>query len=285
MRNKLVPLVLTWFGLFGPNNAAAQENWRLGIEATPSYFMMYNKTDWAYDFRYPVKQEVFDIKGFSGGIRLSVDLTEYIGITTGLRYVYARQDYKQSGDQAYSFYENYFTTSELQMPLLFTLGTSNRDDFRFYTSLGIGFNYRLSYIETLNNTTVSPFGTSTVNRKYEGSLFSYSNTYGEGSSASIVIDRMYKDFTIVGIAEIGITRTFKNGIGFNAAFQYQCGITNPENREAQFYDIPEGYVPDRLWHTINGTKWWPEYSEKDIRPQTFPMHFGLLFGVYYQFGY
>lgn len=266
--------------------ATAQENWRLGIEATPSYFMMYNETDWAFTFRYPVKPEIFDVKGFSGGLRLSVDLNEYFGLIMGIRYVFSRQDYEaEIGDNSYSNYENYFLSNEMQLPILLSLGTSSQEDFRFYGSLGVGLNYRLFYKEKLALTTKSPLEIYSWYQNYQGTVYSQASTFGEGSANTIAIDKMYKDFNIVGLAEIGITRTFDNGIGINAAFQFQCGITNPENREAQFYDIPEGFEPDRLWHTIDGTKWWPQYNEEDVRPQTFPMHFGLLFGVYYQFGY
>jgi hypothetical protein len=286
MRNKLVPLVLTWFGLFGPNNAAAQENWRLGIEATPSYFMMYNKTDWANDFQYPVGSDIFDVKGFAGGLRLSVDLNEYLGLASGIRYVFSRQDYKQAtGDDSYSFYENYFTSNELQLPMQLTIGTSNHNDFRFYGSIGLGLNYRLSYIEKLAFTTKSPFDIYSVLNQYEDEIFQVRSTFEEGFEATIDIDRMYKDVTLSALIETGITRTFESGLGINIALQYQCGIVNPENRTAQFYDIPDGFAPRRLWHTIDGTKWRRDLVEEDVRPQTFPMHFGLLFGVYYQFGY
>jgi hypothetical protein len=216
---------------------------------------------------------------------LSVDLNEYIGLSSGLRYVYSRQDYKQAtGDIVYSHYENYYTTKEVQLPILLSIGTSNQDNVRFYGNVGFGLNYRLSYTERLALTTKGPEVYS-WSQQYEGTMYTQASSRGEGASNAISIDKMYKDFNLIGILETGVTRTFDNGIGLNIAFQFQCGITNPENREAQFDYIPEGYKPDRLWYTPNGTKWWPNQVEDDVRPQTFPMHFGVLFGVYYQFGY
>jgi hypothetical protein len=244
---------------------------------------MYNNRDWNAGHIYPDKQAIFDIKGFIGGIRLSCDLNEYLSIYSGLRYAYSRQDYKQfSQEKVYSFYENYHQSNELQVPVLLSLGTSNQDEFRLYGSIGVGLNYRISYIERN--------GRSYIDQPSQTWILTYTgNTYerigSQGEDYVISIDKMYKDFTVMGLAELGVTRTFNSGWGINVALHAQVGLTNPENRDAQFYDIPEGYTPRYLWNTADGTKWWSNQVEEDVRPQTFPMHFGVLFGVYYQFGY
>jgi hypothetical protein len=269
--------------LLNTNKVHAQENWLLGIDVTPSYFMLYNHRDWNAGHIYPDKQAIFDIKGFIGGIRLSCDLNEYLSIYSGLRYAYSRQDYKQfSQEKVYSFYEDYHQSNELQIPLLFSVGTSNQDDFRIYGSIGVGLNYRLSYFERLGRSLISQPNTKSEHT-YTGRTYEF---VGSLSGARLInIDKMYKDFMLMGLAEVGITRTFDSGWGINVALHAQVGLTNPENRDAQFYDIPEGYTPRYLWNTADGTKWWPNQVEEDVRPQTFPMHFGVLFGVYYQFGY
>jgi hypothetical protein len=283
---RFVLLVLGALLLLNTTEVHAQENWRLGVDVTPSYFMMYNQRDWNNGFFYPNKQAIFDIKGFVGGVRISCDLNEYLSIYSGLRYAYSRQDYKQfSQEKVYSFYENYHQSSELQIPVLLSFGTSNQDDLRIYGSIGVGLNYRLNYTEHLGWINKSDQPNWSNEETYHGTTYSVYSTYNGIFSEEINVDKMYKDFMLMGLAEVGITRTFNSGWGINIALHAQVGLTNPENRDAQFYDIPEGSTPRYLWNTADGTKWWPNQVEEDVRPQTFPMHFGVLFGVYYQFGY
>jgi hypothetical protein len=280
---RFVLLVLGALLLLNTTKVHAQENWQLGIEITPSYYMLLNNSD-KNAFYYSTKQpELFDIKGFTGGIRMSVDFGEYLGIMTGIRYSYGRQDYAPNVNWLVSDFNQYTVQNYLQIPLMLTLGTNNGYNSRFYGSVGVSLGYLLNYVERVDfiNDVNQEF-TLNEYRNQEYTSISYSSNYQRLILRS---DNQYETIQVNGLLELGYKWNFDNGLVFNLGVQSQIGITNPENRDAELYDIPDGFSPHVLWNNNLGEKWYNVYDEIVERAPTRVLHVGILIGLYYQFGY
>jgi hypothetical protein len=239
----LLLLALMHFGF-------AQEGWQLGFELNPSYYMMLNATDNNAPpdvLRVTVPIIIEAPRAWAIGAKAFYGFNEHLGIQTGLRYSWGRQDYTfdyPNPDPAFIKLPDGSITTELnylQLPLSFQYQLINKFDDVFYFSAGVApawlFHYYEQYITYTHTTVFPPDG------KYEVTVQTDINNdvrWTRSVDGQITEEYenednliwLYQKFMLFSVAEIGYKRYFNNGWGLNFGFNGYTSIVNPENHVA-----------------------------------------------------
>lgn len=276
------------------NQAKAQEGWQLGFELNPSYYMMMNETDnnAPPEVLKVVVPDILDApRGWALGAKLFYGFNEHIGIQSGLRYSWGRQDYTftyPNPDPTFVKLPDGSITTELnylQLPISFQYQIINKFDDVFYVSAGLAPAWLMHYYEqykTYRHTSTWPpdglfmetVQTDTdekVNwtRKINGEIV---ETY----QSDFEYPWLYKRFMMYVFSEIGYKRYLENGWGLNIGLSSYISLKNPESLASRSTSL-----------TFDGKykKGRSDYSGDTIndRAKTTLLAIGLSFGLVYNF--
>ena len=228
MKVKILTLVL-----LATLSTAAQEGWQLGFEVSPGYYTMLNEMDKNADqiiIAFDNPELLSAPRAWAVGAKAFYGFTNNIGLQTGLRYSWARQDYTYGYEGLPSGSINGTISTELnylQIPLLFSLSSESKSGTWFYVSVGVTPAWLIWYYEnnTLNwrggiEQIITVTNTSTYRGFYRTDVENgIEDKYAEKVEWSRK-DGMYNDFNLFFSAEAGFKMPLNNGWLFNLAFNY-----------------------------------------------------------------
>jgi hypothetical protein len=248
MANKRLTSYIGGMLLLVGAHTLAQENWQLGFELNPSYYMMLNETDNSAPpdvLKVTVPDVLGAPRGWAVGAKAFYGFNEHIGIQTGLRYSWGRQDYSftyPTPDPTFVPLPDGSITTELnylQLPLSFQYQVTNKFDDVFYFSAGVApawlFHYYEQYITYRHTPVFPPDGRYQVTVQTDINedvswVRSTDGTVDDEYTNDFVQDWLYQRFVLFGVAEIGYKRYFKNGLGLNVGLNSNVSLTEPEAR-------------------------------------------------------
>jgi hypothetical protein len=251
MSNKcLASFICGMLLLVGTTGTFAQEKWQLGFELNPSYYMMLNATDNNAPpdvVRVTVPNILEAPRAWAVGAKVFYGFNEHIGIQTGLRYSWGRQDYSFTNptpDPTFVALPDGSITTELnylQVPICFQYQITNKFDDVFYLSAGVApawlFHYYERYVHYRHTLTFPPDGRfqETIQTDVNNDVSwtrSVDGTITESYDNENNLVWLYQKFVLFGMAEIGYKRYFNNGWGLNIGLNSYVSLIEPENRSA-----------------------------------------------------
>ncbi len=233
-------------------------------------------------------------RGWAAGAKAFYGFNEYMGIQTGLRYSWGKQDYSfvySNADPNYVDLPIGSITTELnylQLPVSFQFQYANKYDDVFYFSAGVApawlFHYYEQYKTYSHTSSFPPDGlivsTTQTDVNYQVSwIRSISGNTVEAYSDNNVYEWLYQKFTLFGITEIGYKRYFQDGWSINLGLNGYLSLINPENHSA---------LDTRSSSLTFGGKFKKGRSDNtgdtiDDRAKTTLLAVGLTIGVVYNF--
>jgi hypothetical protein len=271
----------------------AQRGWVVGVEISPSYYTMLNDMDQNADpliLAYADYDILSTPRGWAGGFKAFYGFTESLGLQTGLRYSWGRQDYTHGRGDLQGVGTEIGTISTelnyLQAPLLLSWNTEKESGLRFYVSAGVapawltwfyeGYAIELKtifeyYVNYINNTSRS--------RDFY-SRFERAGVVESERSSSTKPDKrdMYNNFNLFLAAETGLRVPLNRGWQFNVAFTYYQSLLNPDNIDSYRWE-DDKYTRNEVPPTDSNV----EYPTKYDRPKTTLLSIGLSLGLLYEF--
>lgn len=273
----------------------AQEGWQLGFELNPSYYMMLNETDNSAppDVVIVTVPNILGApRGWATGAKAFYGFNEYIGIQTGLRYSWGRQDYSfvyPNADPNYVDLPDGSITTELnylQLPISFQFQLRTRYDDVFYFSAGVApawlFHYYEQYKTYSHTSSFPPDGLIEVTTQTDiNSDVHFLRTLGGNTiyeyNNDFVQVWLYQKFVLFGVAEIGYKRYFNNGWGFCIGVNNYVSLSEPEVRS--------GARSFPSWQQGKYKKGRSDYTGDTIddRAKTSLLAVGITIGLVYNF--
>ncbi len=290
MESKKVLILVIAFLCF--NLAKAQEGWQLGFEINPNYYMMLNETD------KNAKPNVLSVtvpdvleapRGWAFGTKAFYNFNDYIGLQTGLRYSWGRQDYTSGyGEVDLGATEEGSVTTELnylQMPIMFSVSTNGGYSTKFYASIGVAPSYLIAYYEKVVYDLKDPFREtyyyfSVIDKGNDQIQYSYTQTGTEIEELTVERsyeskDAMYKQFGLFAVLEAGFLFDLNDEWAFNLGANSYVSLLQVDNIES--YRWPESkFTRSRMGPNEVG-------ETKYTRAKTTLMHIGVTFGLIYTF--
>jgi hypothetical protein len=271
----------------------AQRGWVVGVEISPSYYTMLNDMDQNADpliLAYADYDILSAPRGWAGGFKAFYGFTESLGLQTGLRYSWGRQDYTHGRGDVPSGGTDIGTISTelnyLQIPILFSWNTENESELRFYVSAGVAPAW-LAWFYELNAKTYNSAGllstyeikNTPTTRSFYGITIRDGVIEDERSSSTVQGKRdMYNNFNLFLAAETGLRVPLNRGWQFNVALTYYQSLLNPDNIDSYRWE-DDKYTRNEVPPTDSNV----EYPTKYDRPKTTLLSIGLSLGLLYEF--
>jgi hypothetical protein len=281
------------FAFLATLTASAQRGWQLGFEINPGYYTMLNDADKMADpiiIAFDNPELLSAPRAWAVGAKAFYGFTDNIGLQTGLRYSWARQDYTHGrGDLPGGGTEIGTISTELnylQVPLLFSWNAESKSGTRFYVSVGLAPAWQFWYYEnnskTVNSSNLSTSRTVTSTSTFRGvSRQNIVNGIKDSYNEKVFWDRadgMYKDINLFFAAEAGLLVPLNKGWHFNLALTYYQSLISPDNIESWKWEddkYTRNEIPPTDSQIDNPTKF--------DRPKTTLMTIGISLGLLYEF--
>lgn len=278
------------FTLLATLTATAQRGWQLGFEVNPGYYTMLNEADKTADpekIAYDNPELLSAPRAWATGVKAFYGFTESVGVQTGLRYSWSRQDYTYGfGDKAIATQFGTISAeiNQLQLPLMLSWNGESKSGTRFYASAGIAASWIFTFYtnNTLNG--IFPdlsYQVTIINNRYERFFSSRITQNGQVSeslsyknSKAYDNNSFYKPFNLFFTAEAGFRIPLNDGWHFNVAVNYYQSLLNPDNTSSA------RWLP--LQYTMNETASVEGKTAQD-RPKSTMMTFGISLGLLYEF--
>jgi hypothetical protein len=232
----------------------AQQGWSIGILFNPSYYQLYNKSDFSADPRvlYPVSPN--EPNSYTFGAEVGYNFTDNIGVKSGLNYSTNLQRYGANHLVAYASQLNY-----LQLPILFTISTPRSEDndnkFALLGEVGVVNSYLVGYKETLE-TGLENSNSYSRWKDDNGMVVSHTVNPNFERTDSYKSDWIYNRFDFNLYVALGMRYFIKDNISIDFKFNAQYGLIDLDNRGAVFYI--DGKMYSR-WDPLIETKYALEY--------------------------
>jgi hypothetical protein len=271
----------------------AQRGWVLGVEISPSYYTMLNDMDQNADpliLAYADYDILSAPRGWAGGFKAFYGFTESLGLQTGLRYSWGRQDYTHGrGDLQGGGTEIGTISTELnylQVPMLFSWNSESKSGTQFYISVGVSPAWLAWFYEGYSRklNTGSKFSwtyikNTSTEREFNARVENNGVVELERSSSTEEGERdMYNNFNLFLAAETGLRVPLNRGWQFNVAFTYYQSLLNPDNTDSYRWQVDK-YTRNEVPPTDSNV----EYPTKYDRPKTTLLSIGLSLGLLYEF--
>jgi hypothetical protein len=278
------------FTLLATLAATAQRGWQLGLEVNPGYYTMLNEVDKRADpekIAYDNPELLSAPRAWATGLKAFYGFTESIGLQTGLRYSWSRQDYKYGfGDKgiATQFGTISAEINQQQLPVMFSWNGESKSGTRFYASVGMAASWIFTFYTNNSFSWNAPdlsIHSTIINDRYVR-YFNYqviqngqiSETSSTENSKESENNSFYKPFNLFFTAEAGFRIPLNDGWHFNVAINYYQSLLNPDNTSSV------RWLP--LQYTMNETTSVEGKTAQD-RPKSTMMTIGVSLGLLYEF--